>query len=184
VWWKAPGRSRWKPAKPLSMSPSRQRKVLDYRSCRAPSGDSLRRLSDQDAAALRALHQAAEAVARRAYAPYSRFRVGCALESVSGAVYAGANVENASYGLTICAERAAIGSAVAAEGRRFRIRRAFVTVLDAPVCFPPCGACRQCIAEFSKAAGRQATEVFWPGADGMVRASLDELLPGAFRLES
>ncbi|MBV9580652.1 MAG: cytidine deaminase, partial [Chloroflexi bacterium] len=89
----------------------------------------------------------AREAALRAYAPYSHFRVGAALEDADGGLYVGCNVENASYGLSICAERNAIFGAIAAGGRR-PFRAIAVSCVDAPDngC-SPCGACRQVIAE-------------------------------------
>jgi len=119
-----------------------------------------------------ALVEAARAAQRLAYAPYSRFRVGAALEASDGRVFSGCNVENASYGLTICAERTALVSAVAAGAREFR-RIVVVSDCDPPA--SPCGACRQMLAEFGldlriRAVG-PAAEQQW---------TLAELLPDAF----
>jgi len=82
----------------------------------------------------------------KAYAPYSKFAVGAAVQCKSGAIFAGSNIENISYGLTICAERIAIGSAVASGEREFV---AIAVAADTIEPIVPCGACRQFLAEFS-----------------------------------
>jgi cytidine deaminase len=118
------------------------------------------------------LVQAARAAQAKAYAPYSNFRVGAALESDSGDVFVGCNVENASYGLTICAERAAVCAAVSAGARRFR-RAVVVTDSDPPAA--PCGACRQVLPEFGTELRVEAI-----GPRGSVAWTMAELLPAAF----
>ncbi|HEU5041017.1 MAG TPA: cytidine deaminase [Gemmatimonadales bacterium] len=118
------------------------------------------------------LVSAARAAQQQAYAPYSRYRVGAALEADDGRVFAGCNVENASYGLTICAERAAVCAGVAAGAREFR-RAVVVTDSDPPAA--PCGACRQVLAEF----GPRLT-VTAVGPSATVTWTMAELLPAAF----
>jgi cytidine deaminase len=120
----------------------------------------------------------ARAVAHRAYAPHSRFCVGAAVRTTRGAIFTGCNVENASYGLTLCAERNAIASAVAAEGATMRLAAVAVFVAAAEA-FPPCGACRQVIAEFAD----PETAVVYLGQRGAPAVTtIGELLPRAFRL--
>ena len=92
------------------------------------------------------LIRAASAARKQAYAPYSRFAVGAAIQCKSGTVFVGANIENISYGLTICAERSAIASAVAAGEREFV---AIAVIADTSEPIVPCGACRQFLAEFA-----------------------------------
>jgi len=118
----------------------------------------------------------AREVLGKAYAPYSRLRVGAALLTEAGGVFAGANVENASYGLTICAERAAVAQAVAAEGPDLKIK-ALAVVSESPIACPPCGACRQVLREF----GEEAVVIYY-GPEGLVQKSLVELLPEGFQL--
>jgi cytidine deaminase len=118
------------------------------------------------------LVSAARAAQARAYAPYSNFRVGAALESESGDVYVGCNVENASYGLTICAERAAVCAAVSAGARRLR-RAVVVSDSDPPAA--PCGACRQVLSEFGHDLRVEAV-----GPKGTASWTMAELLPAAF----
>jgi cytidine deaminase len=118
------------------------------------------------------LISAARTAQAHAYAPYSNFRVGAALESQDGAVFTGCNVENASYGLTICAERAAICAAVSAGVTRFR-RAVVVSDVDPPAA--PCGACRQVLAEFGL-----DLPIDGVGSRETVRWRLSDLLPVAF----
>ena len=127
------------------------------------------------AASAARLVAAARASRRGAYAPYSKYRVGAAVQTADGRVFTGANVENASFGLTICAERAAVLAAVSAGARRLR---AVAVAASGPRPPWPCGACRQVLAEF---AGPR-TEVHVAGAGRRVESrTLGELLPRAFR---
>ena len=123
------------------------------------------------------------AAARRAYenayAPYSNFRVGAAVLLEGGEVFSGCNVENASYGLTNCAERTAIFSAVSELGSKKVKIRAIAVVNDRNVACSPCGACRQVISEFGPDA-----EIFYIGPKGIQRSSMRELLPDCFNSES
>jgi cytidine deaminase len=123
------------------------------------------------------LMQSAKKVMKNAHAPYSRFRVGAAILLSNGKIFSGCNVENASYGMTNCAERTAIFSAVAQLGPKIEIR-AVAVVNDHGVPCAPCGACRQVIYEF----GPDAV-IFFQGADGPRQAHITELLPEGFRLQ-
>ena len=119
------------------------------------------------------LIQLAVQVREQAYVPYSKFKVGAALLSVDGRVFTGANVENASYGLTICAERAALFKAVS-EGVQSFTTIAVVTDLADPA--SPCGACRQVLVEFAP----QLRVIMANIAGKVVSTTIAELLPLAF----
>jgi cytidine deaminase len=126
-----------------------------------------------------ALIDAAKAAREKAYAPYSRFKVGAALYTKDGKIFHGCNVENASYGLCNCAERTALFAAIAAGYRRGDFATlAVVGETEGPIA--PCGACRQVIIEL----GTPALEVVLANMKGDVRVtSADALLPEAFYLE-
>ncbi len=112
---------------------------------------------------------------KRAYAPYSRFAVGAALLAKDGSVHLGCNVENASYGLTICAERNAVWKAVSEGVTEFTAIA--VTARDGRGA-PPCGSCRQVLHEFAP-----NMSVYWRDARGRIlKRKLTELLPNAFNL--
>ena len=118
----------------------------------------------------------ATGAAAKAYAPYSKFQVGCALLTAQGNLFTGCNVENASYGLTICAERNTIFHAVAEEGPGMKIAELAVIALEFE--FPPCGGCRQVISEFA-----WPETPIWFLRDGKpVSMTMAELLPASFRI--
>lgn len=120
----------------------------------------------------KALKRAASQARARAYAPYSRFEVGAALRTESGAIFVGCNVENASYGATICAERAALAAAIVAGERELA---ALAIASGAHVPTPPCGICRQSLAELAPELSiRSYAEDDW------AEYSLSSLLPHAF----
>jgi homotetrameric cytidine deaminase len=129
-------------------------------------------------ALLAMLLAAARKAAQNAYAPYSKFRVGSALLLTNGQVVTGANVENASYGLTICAERSALVSAVSQFGPGIRVAAVAVANLN-DAASPPCGACRQVLAEFVL----PDAPVMFPAADGMRTMAFSELMPMAFDMK-
>lgn len=122
------------------------------------------------------LESAREAM-QHAYSPYSHFKVGAALVTAQDEVFSGCNVENASYGLTNCAERTSIFSAISKSGARLVIK-AIAVVNDQGVPCSPCGACRQVIYEF----GPEAIVIF-QSANGWKETPIAQLLPEGFRLQ-
>jgi len=129
-------------------------------------------------AALKSLYEDARKAARNSYSPYSGFKVGAALRLASGEIVTGTNVENVSYGLTICAERSALVRAVSEFGPAIRVAAVAVANLnDAPS--PPCGACRQVLAEFIL----PDAPVAFPAADGLRVMAFSEVLPLAFDMK-
>jgi cytidine deaminase len=129
-------------------------------------------------AGLVALMEAAREAALRSYSPYSGFRVGAALRLTSGAVVTGTNVENVSYGLTICAERAALVRAVSEFGPEIRVEAVAVANLNGAAS-PPCGACRQMLAEFVM----PDAPVVFPAADGERVMAFTDVMPLAFEMK-
>jgi cytidine deaminase len=129
------------------------------------------------ARSIRRLETAARAVAKSSYSPYSKFRVGAAVLADSGKIYAGTNIENASYGLCMCAERTAIFAAASAGDRALK-----AVVVYTPTGTPtmPCGACRQVINEF----GPDALVVAVCDSDERMESTLSELLQHAFGPEN
>ncbi len=121
------------------------------------------------------LLEAATAVRENAYAPYSRFKVGAALRTASGAVHAGCNVENVAFPEGTCAEAGAIAAMVAAGETRIA---EILVIADSPEPVPPCGGCRQKIAEF---AGPEVPVTLCTTDGQSLRTSVADLLPGSFR---
>jgi cytidine deaminase len=124
--------------------------------------------------ALSELLDIARNAAELAYAPYSGYKVGSAVLCKDGSIYSGCNIENASYSLTICAERTAIFKAISEGNQEFE---AIAIYVDSDVAFPPCGACRQVISEFAP-----SIPVVYANREETVESSMDLLLPGAFKL--
>jgi len=121
------------------------------------------------------LIERAKKARENAYAPYSKFKVGAAILTEDGEVYTGVNVENASFGLTVCAERVALFKAVSDGKRSFK---AIAVVADTEEPVPPCGACRQVLSEFGD------MEVIMANLKGDVKiARLRDLLPDSFKFE-
>jgi len=128
--------------------------------------------------ALKSLVEFARQAALHSYSPYSHFKVGAALKLTNGEIVIGANVENISYGLTICAERSAVVRAVAKFGPEIRIEAVAVANLNDGAS-PPCGACRQVLAEFIL----PDAPVIFPAAGGLRTMPFSELLPLAFDMK-
>ena len=121
--------------------------------------------------------EAARAAARNAYAPYSDFHVGAAVLTEGGTLHTGCNVENASYGLSTCAERNAVAAMVSADGNDREIKLVAIASPDAEPCFP-CGACRQVLHEFG------CKEIVVGEGGSLRRYPFEEILPHAFGPES
>jgi cytidine deaminase len=129
-------------------------------------------MSTIDETAVRSLVETARRAAQASYSPYSRFRVGAALLCGDGTVVTGTNVENRSYGLTVCAERAAVFAAVGRGKREFRALALCAPDAAEPV--PPCGACRQVLSEF---ASPDLPVYYTRDGAAVVRRTLGELYP-------
>jgi len=135
-------------------------------------------MNAKDTPALEALLEQARLAARQSYSPYSHFRVGAALRLTNGEVVTGTNVENISFGLTICAERSALVRAVSQFGPQIRIEAVAVANLN-DAASPPCGACRQMLAEFTQ----PDAPVIFPTSDGQRTMAFSEILPLAFEMK-
>jgi cytidine deaminase len=131
-------------------------------------------MTDDDLIAL------ARSAAKKAYAPYSKFHVGCAIESTDGEMVTGANVENACYRLGVCAEQSALSAAQMAFGLR-KVARVAVSGGDGATVCTPCGGCRQAILEAAQLSGRDV-EILCSSGDGsaVVSYRIGELIPNGF----
>ncbi len=124
---------------------------------------------------LEELRERAKKVSELAYSPYSKIKIGAALEDEKGNIFTGCNVENSSYSLTICAERSALFNAISSGSRKFR--RIYIYSNDVvPI---PCGACRQVLSEFAT-----DLEVIVENKGNVKKFKLQEILPFAFSLDS
>ena len=130
-------------------------------------------MADQDS-----LVQAAREAAERAYAPYSEFKVGAAIRAIDGSIFSGVNVENASYPMSLCAERSAVSWMVSAGQQKIE---AIAIWTDTPTCTAPCGGCRQVLAEF--AAEFSTLMVIMACPTGVMESKLSDLLPAPFTNE-
>lgn len=126
---------------------------------------------------IESLLQASRVAMEQAYAAYSGFKVGSAVLGANGEIYSGCNVENASYGLSICAERSAVARMVCAGERS--IRAIAISASSGEAAFP-CGACRQVLAEFAPAG--EPVSIYLVTGDGVEEYTLADLLPHAFTL--
>ena len=127
---------------------------------------------------LKVLLNSARKAAKKSYSPYSGFKVGAALQLSNGEIVTGTNVESISYGLTICAERSALVSAVSRFGPKVRVRAVAVANLNGGAS-PPCGACRQLLTEFIES----DAPVIFPALEGVLTMTFAELLPQAFGIK-
>jgi homotetrameric cytidine deaminase len=140
-------------------------------------GDALT-VTNLNQPSLEGLIEQARKAAQHSYAPYSKFHVGAALQFTNGEIVTGTNVENGSFGLTICAERAALVRAVSQFGPDIRIAAVAIANLNG-LASPPCGACRQVLAEFIL----PGAPVVFPMAGGMRTMAFSELLPLSFEMK-
>lgn len=135
-------------------------------------------MTDFHPKALETLLERARSVAANSYSPYSGFKVGAALQLANGEIVTGTNVENVSYGATICAERAALVEAVSRFGPEIRVAAVAVANLN-QASSPPCGACRQMLAEFTA----PDAPVAFPASDGVRVMTFADLMPLATEMK-